>query len=545
MIVDHLMVDNPSVACRVGAVRRSWREWMLERRGVWQNLVLGAKRPAEKAKLFLERSEYTLRKLKIRGGMDSNQETAIADILDGHVGGVKAISFSRHPTELLRQLAGQFDSIEQVSQTPNISNPVDIQSPIHLERLINQDYQSLDLGLGLQDPTLRHLFISGTHIFLQNGVTEASQSNDDAESVPDTSSPPTYLRHVETVTLSHTFMTCVNDSLVVIARWLPNLVHLTLDQVVFMDHETGQDDAMLDKLETFSVPQLGGVFMTPRGAVVNFFKHVTTPNLLHLDIWACSRREHEALWSAPGLLPCLPNLLSLDIGKTVFSEAELLDALKLMPSLRFLNVSFTPLGDSFLEAITRGRQYKADEESHQELLPNLVALSIAGLEITSLALRDFAVSRLPKPPKPQSLQPKMASRGSAFRPSSSAALRPSSPSGSQAVSPIPNPSSAIQKPSGGCSSRSPPRAHLRWLCLDMCEKIAPQLVEYLRTKMSFVSSGTQLVEDRIRAKGRHDWKLDYYDSCATADPKLRCVLVPIPGESPANLEGQADRRYSR
>jgi hypothetical protein len=286
--------------------------------------------------------------------------------------------------------------------------------------------------------------------------------------------------------------------------------------------------------------------VTPRpGAIVDFFTHVTTPNLLHLDLWACKRRDYESLWSAPGLLPCLPNLLSLDIGKTVFSEAELLDALKLMPSLRFLNVSFTPLGDSFLEAITRGRKPRTDEENVQELLPNLVALSIAGLEITSLALRDFAVSRLPKPLKPQSLQPKMAPRGSAFRPSSSAALQPSSPSGSQAVSPILNPSIATQRPSGGRSRQSPPRAYLKWLCLDMCEKIAPQLVEYLRTKMSFVSSGTQLVEDRVRAKGRHDWKLDYYDSCATADPKSRCILVPIPGESSIELGGQADERHSR
>ena len=514
---------------------------MLERKGVWQNLVLGSKRPAEKAKLFLERSGDTLRKLKLRGSLDSNQEKAIAEILDGHVGGVKSISFSRHPTELLRQLAGQFHSIKELSQTPNIRNTVDIQNAMHLERLASQSPQFPDLGIRPSSPTLRHLTFSGTHIFFDYGETGASQSDDDEEGVADRISPLDYLRHVETLTMSHVFVTCVHDSLVVIARYLPNLVHLTLDQVVFVDQATGKGNVVLERLETFSVPQLGGLFGTPRlGAIVDFFTHVTTPNLLHLDIWACSRRDYESLWSAPGLSTCLPNLVSLDIGKTVFDEAVLLEALKKMPELRFLNVSFTPLGDSFLEAITRPRKPVPGEETVPELLPNLVALSIAGLEVTSLALRDFAVSRLPKPPKPQSLQPLLAPRGWAFRPSSSSALRPLSPSASQAVSPTPQPSAIFLRPPRARSSQATTRAYLRWLCLDMCEKIAPQLAEYLQTKMSFVSSGTQLLEDRVRAKGRFNWNLDYYDSCATADPKLRCHLVPIPGEYPAKLGDQAD-----
>jgi len=60
LVVDHLIVDNPSIACRIGGVRRSWRSWMLARPGAWQNLELGGKRPLEKAKLFTERGGWHL-----------------------------------------------------------------------------------------------------------------------------------------------------------------------------------------------------------------------------------------------------------------------------------------------------------------------------------------------------------------------------------------------------------------------------------------------------------------------------------------------------
>lgn len=65
LIVDHLLPDNPSIACRLGAVNRSWRDTLLSRPGPWQTLTLGGKGTAEKAKCYVERSRGSLLSLKL------------------------------------------------------------------------------------------------------------------------------------------------------------------------------------------------------------------------------------------------------------------------------------------------------------------------------------------------------------------------------------------------------------------------------------------------------------------------------------------------
>jgi hypothetical protein len=160
-------------------------------------------------------------------------------------------------------------------------------------------------------------------------------------------------------------------------------------------------------------------------------------------------------------------------------------------------------------------------------------LSIAALDITSLALRDFAISRLPNHAKTSANRPTQAQalKSSAFRPSSSIAELAMSAS-RPVVTPSPRPANRDLKPNKATSTR-----RLRWLCLDHCETIDPQLVEYLRTKIPFVSAGKVRNEDRIRGKGQFHWDLEYYDSCIADDPKVRCKLVAIPGQSPFDRRG--------
>jgi hypothetical protein len=349
-------------------------------------------------------------------------------------------------------------------------------------------------------------------------------------------------------------------SLVQLVKCTPELVHLALDNV---SHSStglplGQIGSTLDRLENFSVSSTPNEAPDSSNVIRDFFDKVSTPRLLHLSVWRYTQNL-PSLFLSPGLAPCLSRLQSLDLGHATLEEAALLDQLKHMTRLRFLNVSCTALGDTFLGAITL-------EGRGKDLLPNLVALSMAALDVTSLALRDFAISRLPKSAKTYLTQPtqREVTRSSTFRPSSStsnpsgqiatttyltqpttcltqptqrevtrsSALRPSSstPNPSGQVSPTPA-SSAVINPNTR-SSQGATKRYLKWLCLDHCETIDHQLVEYLRTKIPFVSAGKVRNEERIRGQGRYDWNLNYFDSCVADDPKERCKLVAIPGEYP-------------
>jgi hypothetical protein len=495
LIVDHLIVDNPSVACKIGAVRRSWRGWMLARPGAWQNLELGGKRPLEKAKLFTERGGGIFRSLNILQTFPSQLEGPLAEILRGHVGRIKRFVYIRHPSDFVRQLAGQFNSLEEIMQLP--SHHPKIRQNIQTSG--NQMDTGVDRGFKTTNSSLK------TITLVDGQVTLSSDS--------------VVSRRIQSFTMRDGSIRSAGESLIPMAQCMPDLENIALENISFLS--TGlpldQTEATLDRLRRFSVSSTPHEAPDPTSVIFGFFDKVNAPNLQNLSVWRYTQ-DLSLLFRSTGLATCLSRLQGLDIGHTIVNEAALLGSLKNMPELRFLDVSCTALGDTFLQGIThRG--------IGNDLLPNLTALSIAALDITSLALRDLAVSRLPKSSKIHLAQPTPSgtTQSQAFRPLSSVSKHHSQES--SVLAPAAKPASIPE------STRKAPRRFLKWLCLDHCETIDHQLIEYLRTKILFVSAGKVRNEERIRGLGRYRWDLDYFDSCLADDPKERCKLVAIPGKS--------------
>jgi len=515
LITDHLLVDDPNVAVRIAGVKRSWRSWTLSRPGAWQNLVLGVRRPLEKARIFLDRSEGIIRKLSILERFSRKDEEPLAELLDGHVHNLRFISFHRLKV-LPRRLSGQFHSLEEI-QRLEVSSGNGSSIPN-----LDFDFEYTDVYQGFEpsQPTLRRITINARNVDLQE--------------------PQEMDQNVQFLNLRKGSLRLPQSSLVPIAQRFPNLSELNLDEVEILHSDTHLPPVKisLDKLTTLRITS--GSPPSPSDRLVDFFDQVSTPNLRHLAV-SRSIRDLSTLFVAPGLVPSLAQLRSLDISKTAVVETNLLDTLRLMPQLRFLNVSCTTLGDTFLQAITWDSKRVVGEGRVEELLPNLVGLSIAALEITSLALRDLAISRLPKtkgtkshPALPTQTQ---APKTSAFRPSSSV-TPPVIPSSKA----FPAPGSQVATQSK--SSQTAPKRYLKWLCLDHCETIDSHLIEYLRTKIMFVSAGKVRNEDRMRGKGQYHWDLDYYDSCVADDPKERCKLVLVPGKQPCVRWNLANDRYA-
>jgi hypothetical protein len=513
LVVDHLIVDNPSIACRIGGVRRSWRSWMLARPGVWQTLEVGSTRPIEKARAFIERGGGILRSFRILETFPSNLETRLAEILSGHIGNIKTLAYTGYPSQLVRDLSGQFNSLEEIVELPS-NHP---KSRQNIQTSGNQLNTGVDRGLKIMNSSLKS-------VTLINGQVTLS-----SESVAS--------RKLHSFKMHGGALNSAEGSLVEVVKCMPDLVEMALENV---SHSTtglplGQVEASLDRLKSFSVSSTPLEAPDSSNVILDFFDKVGTPNLQYLSVWRFTR-DLASLFLSPRLAPCLSGLQALDIGHTTVDETALLGNLKNMDQLRFLNISFTSLDDTFLKAITL-------EGSGRGLLPNLIALSMAALDVSSLALRDFAISRLPKAAKILLAQPNRPeiAQSSAFRPSLSSSKSPNSqtqiPAFTEAVSASASatrlPLFASRQPNKDLSQNSTqnsPKRFLKWLCLDHCETIDHQLIEYLRTKLLFVSAGKVRNEDRIRGLGKYRWDLNYYDSCLAVDPKERCKLVAIPGK---------------
>lgn len=316
---------------------------------------------------------------------------------------------------------------------------------------------------------------------------------------------------VETLVLRKCMVHSSQDPFASLARAMPNLRLLVMDQSRWIHHacenqEQGSKAIVLDKLERLEITRNTQIH-------VNSFDTIRAPSLRHLDLWE-KNVPFPAFVRSSAWAAALPNLLSLDIGgsggASALNLANIVELLKDMPNLLFLNVSFRDLDDDFLRALTVGVVDKP-------LVPNLVAISIAGLPITSIALRDFALSRVRSSPittRPVASQPKR----SLFGPSSTGTNMPASASG---------------------MSRPTPRAlsvaQLRWLCLDANELLDAALPQYLAKKIPYVSwrltrnPGSQDEEDRFRGRGRYAWDREFYDSCSEVEGQ-KCGMVLTPGK---------------
>lgn len=255
------------------------------------------------------------------------------------------------------------------------------------------------------------------------------------------------------------------------------------------------------------------------------FQHLKTPSLTALDFYSCGfigpneRILHQIL--APGLSLARAQLTSLDIGKNDVGHDDLMVALAELPKLRFLGVSFCPLGNRFLDTLQR-------KEEENGLVPHLTALSIAGNpDITAGAVRDLVTSRLPPELRILRTRPVVPpKRSSSFLPSGA---RPNQ-SATDAPETEPSRSRSQSQPQSS-SQHAPGLSCITWLNLDACDRIEAGAAALLRKNVRFVSNvfGNQVVEDRIRGKHAWAWDSDGSEDCGDGQADA-CQLRPVAGE---------------
>lgn len=295
---------------------------------------------------------------------------------------------------------------------------------------------------------------------------------------------------------------------------------------------------------------------------------IRLPQVEHLDLrhnspWFCRTMLSEYVPAAT-----LSNLTYLDIshvgglrGEQGCFPLSMIDTLRKMVALRYLNVSYTDLTDSFLEALMPA----TDKDAFA--LPDLVALSAAGnSQLTAAPIRDLVMSRVDPDAWPAMSRAGLVKKAAAsiaagaFRPCTTGApmqrgqgapatgrtkrkadslddliglsgsrhrsrivALTSSPSTSYRKTPVPrsveNAKDQSPMPSTGKqpTELAQPRKdvvppvrqkpqRIQWLCLDHCEGIEATLADILSPHMRFVSlQYGSFVEDRVQGLRNYKW----------------------------------------
>lgn len=558
-IADWVMLDNPSSVVKLAGVRRSWREVLLDRPGMWGDVVLGKKRPVQKLKLFGQRSEGRLTRVKIAANLDNNTDSTLAMELVKYADTIETLEIHCHPLHIFGELRNSCRALRRLV-LPEINGGLCLQSTA-----LRPDY-----NLAHRDARLQHLERTGGAFMVGFSSKEGFGPG------PHQRTPlPQSLSQLRTVRFSACNILVADDGLPTLFRMMPDVEEVSLHRMYWkvvndLPDPPGGDRIVMRNLRRYCESET--LNYEPRRVR---FASITAPQLRHIEFWNVPHIDNvSAQLRTPGLAMALASLQSLSIGRQVVQQDELLAVLRDMPSLKFLNVSYCGLTDSFLEAIARKepaasqRPSSADSQadlsqpgsnrgtqvtsqvthdasesqstqpsqpgvdSSSPILPNLIALSMAGSEITSIPLRDFVYSRLPpkaKPKVPHVSQAASTQRRSAFA--------PSAPSRSQGVSSgnLQQPSRPTQldrSPSTQISTSQTPLPSLKWLCIDHCEGVDTQLSVYLKKKLPFISHwvGPSPNEARIRSQGRYSWEAEWYDSCIETEEN-KCFVRLVPGAS--------------
>ena len=547
MITDLLLGDNPSIACRLSAVCTEWRDVLYDRPYVWSNLVLGRTRPVLKAEKFVERNQGNLRKLTLIPSFKAEYEQKVSEIIEPHINRLEYFGFAVKPNTLIANLRGRFDSIQEISQSARDSSVKRISDP---EASVCRP----DRGMGLIKPTLQRLTVEdscfglggdiyrpGGGIRLENCIRRGYD----------------YLAKLKSLTCRNASILYDEDFLETLHRNAPLLEELEMHRCdpvpgfqLYSDNSAYNNDNNDESKKVLD--HLTSVIGTSNSARFIRFDTIHVPNLVRLElsksVVSDPKDSSRTISYGPSVIPqlqgvgladALPNLQVLDVsGNVAASETDaLLNILAGLSSLRFLNVSCTPYGDDILHALTwRGQRDLQEHEGKPDLLPELVGLSVCGLELSSLALRDFVMSRLPKSKQEVPVIPIIQSKtSSAFRPSGSTSrsgsqLKASGPSSERQSST--QSAGVISSQSGSQHPRSMRRAGFKWLCLDHVTTVDTQLSVYLATKLPFVSHSlrNKMNEERMKGKGRYSWDLDRYHSCTDRSENM-CTVQRVIGTS--------------
>lgn len=556
-ICEYGMEVNPNFGVVMRGVCREWRDALGMFPAVFGRLFLTGKRPAaipphlrtrpgekaeEKEQMWKRLSGGKIRSLRI-SARDNGELDRIAQNMVDCVNSLKRLEIVDKAETVLTSWAGRLQQLEELKLQDSAGTNW-------------QPDSSVDFSFGLMQPnstSLRCVEIKGLNMLLDQRIIHPSPTahpdHREREDDPDIdNSFPT--KHVQRLSIDSTRMQCNTTSpLDCLFQPIPDLEELVIHRSAFyLLRATGEDAEKAD--ERRQLVRLNHlVRYIQSGPVDSISIHVGilsdepifvldhliyTPNLTDLSLYQIRFPILEGL--ATGGFE-LGRLESLDIGKNIVDDHdEFIDLARQMASLKFLNVSHTSLGDKFLQAI----QHRDGLDESDQVLPNLVAISLAHTDVSTLVVRDFVNSRLPPHRRMKTarrVEPVKPKIGGAFRPSQKP--KPSSTS-------TPSKISSGESASRGDSlltdldetvfstqpSKLSPDRSIRWICLDGCETIAPDLIPLLKKHVKYVSwwLGTP-VEDRHRGMGRWDWR-DDYASCA--DTNAPCYMRPIGNSESSN-----------
>lgn len=545
-ICEHGLEANPNFGVIMRGVCREWRDGLGMYTAVFGRLTLTGKRPAaipvnkrrmvgekpeEKEQMWKRLSRGNITSLKIRGN-DAAEEDRISTNLDGCFASIRQLEIEHVPFngDIVLAWRRKFGNLRELVFRADPGSPY-----------VNTASASLDLGL-LDDSseTLRSITLANVTSWLnqhtihpdpRTRVSDANARNgQEALPIPPALSKLKHLRSLHlTDSTFHCNTTSPRDTLF---ERLPSLRELTITGCTFSYRggtQGGDDNARLahTRRQPIELEHLTRYVQTgpvnqhmalgePAVPVLLLDKYMHTPNLEELSLYRIGCPIFDALQTGGFELS---RLISLDIGKNTISDLkEFLGLARDMTSLQFLNISHTSLGDDFLQAI----QHRDGLDEPDQILPNLVAISMAHTTVATLAVRDFVNSRLPANQRmatshrPAAVKAKISS---AFRPSakpkpSQRPRPPSQPSPLSQAAQTQGLKSLLDNVDESFFATQVPKPSIRksiqWICLDGCESLSPDLMPLLKKHVKWVSwwLGTP-VEDRQRGMGRWDWRGDW------------------------------------
>ncbi|WWC66314.1 uncharacterized protein I206_100215 [Kwoniella pini CBS 10737] len=519
-------VDNYGFTHKMAGVCRNWRNILLNTGTLWNTLVLGKKRVMDRVKCCVERTKGNIKEIIVKSEFEIFRLTDIDQILKPYLKNTRRLTIDGDATKFSRHWQGEFHHLNYLKIKSTSYEASDL-----VYRLLAFDADGLE-ELDLEGGRYEHIFNSEFDRNLQDPDHRVISPGD----------PPFWTEHASKHLSSvHTFR--IKNCLVAAAypdhsELICHFPKLETFEMVNVHWES--NSALID---TSSKAYIWSQKRRPLEIDLGYLRsynvsgqirnlglgEIHAPNLHHLDLWSAHPLGSPLIaphLSTPGLADALSKLLSLDVGKCTIDIGDLRDVLITLPSLKFLNVSYCSLDNSFLELLER-------KGSDKDLLPNLTALSIAGnSEIRSGAIRRFVLSRTPNGLKPTN-RPTEPVKGGPFRPSVpvKSAFGPSKPKSQPATSlnqALTAQNLTTSKPVSTVEAKKI-LPSIQWLCLDNCDSIEPEIVDYLRRKVRFISNlySTAIVEARVRGKGRYSWMMEFDIGCGSGEKG--CQVRRLPG----------------
>ncbi|KAK4688004.1 hypothetical protein P7C73_g2114, partial [Tremellales sp. Uapishka_1] len=487
-------VWQPDIVLRMSHVNQMWRGVMLDQPSMWSNLVIGKKRPISTAQIWKERSKGRILEITLDESFPRDKAPRIEEILADCLGEVRTLINLSDFDPSAGLWKGKLANLERI----RILRP---------RNGYGSDFNVTNsMGLlDLRGDKLKHL-----------DIEDVSRPSVCQVLAPELLSSLISVRLLDLIVLRPVGEK--DDWRATLLKRLPNAVDIELKRVRL----TPVDDRPLCMSPNVRLDRLRSYTETGMTGAVLLFDRLKVPNLTSLNLWSHGSLPppfgilNQIL--APGLEMALPNLISLDIGKSALDQTSLIGVLDRLPKLRFLNVSYCTLDNRFLEILVEKKG----------LLNDLTALSIAGNDtITGGPLGRLIRSRLVRKDlraddtldatEKKHVPRTELVRKSSFLPS----IRPTSSSQAKIIE--------MEKENTKEKAKQEAKAPITWLNVDSCNNLEPEIVNWIKRNVRAVSAklGEAMNENRVRGKGAYRWDAEWRDECGIGAESL-CQMRRIP-----------------